>query len=116
MKLYQFFVLARLSWPFLVHDFNHSFAQAWAGLYRSVDLGVLFRSKEQFGLGLTSVADHFERMQIIRCQLLKDSIDPEVRSIYNAKVRRELLHGRVWRATQLASIVESEAQHRIQFP
>ena len=65
MKLwiYQFYILAQLSWPFLIYDFNRSFVvdlqrevntllKKWAGIYRSSDNGLLFHSKEHFRLGL----------------------------------------------------------------
>ena len=52
--LYEHFVVRRLSWVFLVHDLNLSFAKEldkrviprlkeWAGLFRSSDTGTLFR-------------------------------------------------------------------------
>jgi hypothetical protein len=62
--LYQHFIVARLSWPFLVHDLCLTFAneleeiatkrlKAWSGLYRSADVGALYRQREHLGLQLT---------------------------------------------------------------
>ena len=76
--LYQFYVLSHLSWPFLINDLDLSFAQdlqrninrtlkRWAGIGKSVDNGLMFRSKKNFGLGLTSISDHYQRMQLIKC-------------------------------------------------
>jgi len=67
--LYQHFIISRLSWPFIVHDFSFSFAKTleksisvqlkkWAGLFKGADTGALFRSRDNFGMQLTSVADH----------------------------------------------------------
>ena len=58
--LYEHFVVRRLSWVFLVHDLNLSFAKeletralprlkVWAGLFRGCDLGALFRKRENLG-------------------------------------------------------------------
>ena len=68
--IYQHYILARLSWPFLVHDFDLNFAKQlersisvllkkWLGIVRTADVGILFRSRSNFGLGLTSISDHF---------------------------------------------------------
>ena len=49
--LYQFYVLARLSWLFLVHDLNHSLAETlttmatgklkkWLSITRSAEVGI----------------------------------------------------------------------------
>jgi len=87
--LYEHFVISRLSWPFIVHDFSFSFAielekaisvrlKKWAGLFRGADTGTLFRSRENFGLQLTSVSDHFVLMQLIKCTILSNSNDADV--------------------------------------
>ena len=71
--LYQHYVLARFSWPLMIHDFDLSYAKGidrlvipmlkkWSGVERSVDTGLLFRSRHNFGLGLTAVSDHFQAM------------------------------------------------------
>ena len=94
--LYQFYLLARTSWPFLIYNFDRSFdmelqnkinvkLKQWAGIYRNVDNGLLFRAKENFGLGMTSIVDHFERMQLIKCELLKRSVDSTVSTLYHLR-------------------------------
>ena len=89
--LYQFYVLYHFSWPLLIHDLDKSFAveiqrlinptlKKWAGIGPTVDNGVLFRANKNFGLGLTFFSDHYEKMQLIKCELLKNSIDESVRN------------------------------------
>ena len=84
--LYQFYVLSRLSWPFLIYDFDKIFVlemqktinpklKGWAGVSIRVENGLLFRAQENFGLGITSIFDHFQRMQLIKCDLLQNSVD-----------------------------------------
>jgi len=129
MKLwiYQFYILAQLSWPFLIYDFNRSFVvdlqrevnsllKKWAGIYRSSDNGLLLRSNEHFGLGLTSIIDHFEKMQLIKCSLLQNSIDPTVQLLYRNREQANAKLNRVWKATQLAKTVNAEVTLDLQFP
>ena len=91
--LYQFYVLSRLSWPFLIYDFDKSFVlemqktinpklKGWAGVSIRVENGLLFRAKENFGLGITSIFDHFQRMQLIKCDLLQSYVDASIRTLY----------------------------------
>ena len=95
MKLwmYQFFVLSKLAWPFLIHDFNiwyamklqqnaNAYLKRWAGVLKSVDEGLLYRPKKYLGLGLTSMTSHLRRMQVIKCHLCKYSTDEDVRALY----------------------------------
>ena len=57
--LYQFYILQHLSWHFLINDLDLSFTKdlqrsinirlkKWAGVYRTVDNGILFRSKKNW--------------------------------------------------------------------
>ena len=92
MKLwiYQHFMLGMLSWPLLIQDFNRDFVKTlvtrpcgvflrrWAGVYKSIDAGCLYRRKERFGLGLTSLTTYFEKLQVIKFHLLKHSPDSQV--------------------------------------
>lgn len=127
--LYQFYVIAFLSWPFLIHQFNlgkQSFKELsdkatarlkkWIGITKSADTGVLYRSKDFFGLGLTSIEDHFKRMQIIQCQLLSNSPCDDIITIYQAKVKREANGGCKWRATRLNAELEADVQLGLRFP
>ena len=94
--LYQFYCLAHLSWPFMINDLTRSFAlelqaeinlklKKWAGIGRTVDNGLLFRSKQNFGLGLTSLSDHYQRMQLVKCELLRNSYDTIIQQLYKTK-------------------------------
>ena len=125
--LYQFYALAHLSWPFMVHDFAKSFSvelqklvsvtlKRWAGLYKSADVGTLYRSRKAFGMGLTSVTSHFERMQIIKCSLLKHSSDTVISSMYNRMEEREAKFVKRWCPTKVLSAAESETKLRLLFP
>ena len=125
--LYQFYVLARISWPLLIQDFPRSFAvglekavrvqlKRWAGVFRGADVGVLFRSKSKFGLGLTSVSSHFERMQVIKCFLLKHSVDSDIATLYARRELKEAGFKTIWRASKVVSKVETEVHQRTLFP
>ena len=81
MKLwvYQNYIIPKSSWPLLIQDFNRDFAaknieqptgvylRRWAGLFKSADVGALYRPHEKLGLNLTSVTVQFESMRVIRC-------------------------------------------------
>src|SRR5690242_16428905 len=109
--LYEHFVIRRLSWVFLVHDFNLWFAKEleekitirlkrWAGLYKSCDLGALFRTRQHLGLQLTSIEYHYQRMQLVKCCLLANSKDEKVRRIFEAKKAHVIKFARRWSAAK----------------
>ena len=126
--LYQFYALSRaLTWLFLVHDLDRSSAlslnatatrrlKTWIGIYTTAESGILYRSKQNAGLGLTPVTDHFERMQIVKCQILKHSVCDDIRAIYEAKAKKESQQGRKWRYTQANSEAQAAADLHIMFP
>lgn len=111
--LYQHFVLGMLSWPLLIQDFNRDFVKTqvtrtcgvslrrWAGVFKSIDGGCLYRRKERFGLGLTSLTTYFEKLQVIKLHLVKFSPDPHVAALYELRRKREESHSKMWRPTQL---------------
>jgi hypothetical protein len=129
MKLwiYQHYVIAKSSWPLLIHDFNRNFAsklieqptgvylRRWAGLFKSSDVGTLYRPRELLGLNLTSATVHFERMRIIRCHLLKHSADKDVATVYQNRARRHEDNTTTWRDTQLLEKVETIVAHVSKF-
>ena len=86
------------------------------GVGRTVDSGVLYRSRSNFGLGMTAVSDHFERMQIVKCSILQSSHDPKVREIFNIRTDREAKLKRVWRATKLNTTVRNQVDLQLRFP
>ena len=105
--LYEHFLVARLSWVFLVHDLCVSFAEdldkkiiprlkSWAGLFRSSDLGTLFRRREHLGLQLTSLTVCYKKLQLVKCCLLKFSSDPVIKEIYGIKKDRVISFSERW--------------------
>ena len=107
--LYEHFLVSRLSWVFLVHDLSASFAQSldkkviprlksWAGLFRSSDLGALFRRREHLGLQLTSITLCYKHMQLVKCCLLENSNDPNIRDIYKIRKNRVTAFSARWSA------------------
>ena len=96
---YQFYALGYLFWPFMVQDFARSFSVELQKLVsaKSADVGTLYRSRKAVGMGLTSVTSHFERMQIIKCSLLKHTDDSVISSLYNRMDARESSFRKRWR-------------------
>jgi hypothetical protein len=124
--LYEFFVVRRVSWQFLVHDFCLSFAidldklaipllKRWAGLFRNADLGCLFRLRKDMGLQLTSFTFHFKHLQLVRCCLLKNSPDPIVAGAYSQKASRERSFSRTWCASRELEALGPVVEHEIRF-
>ena len=125
--LYQFYAISHLSWPFMINDLDRSFSldlqaevnvqlKRWAGIGRSVDNGLLFRSKTKFGLGLTSVSDHYQRMQIIKYELLRNSLDPTVVELYKFREKQNSSLSRTWKATKALSVANTEVDRDLMFP
>lgn len=125
--LYQFYMLNRLSWPFTAHDLNLSFAtdlrtriqpflKKWAGIGVTVDPGILYRTRDQFGLGLTQVDEHYKSMQITKCQILEKSEDSVVYRLFEEKTRREAKLQRVWRGSQLNTEINAQVDLNLRFP
>src|SRR6185312_8223607 len=114
--LYEHFIVRRLSWPFLVHDLCLSYARdldkfviphlkRWAGLYRSSDVGTLFRLRSHLGLQLTSLEYHFEHLQLVKCCLLENSKDETTQAIYKHHKERVQNISSRWKASvELAKI------------
>ena len=124
--LYQFYLLAKLSWPFSVQDFNLHFAmelqslstkylKKWAKIFKSADIGILFRPKSHLGLGITSVSAHFKKMQLIKCHICKYSNDEEIRILYHQRTHQEEGFTTVWRGTKLLTDVELQVDHNEKF-
>jgi hypothetical protein len=121
--LYQHYIISKLAWPFLIHDFCRSFVtelqptvnatlRKWAGLFKSADEGALYRSRAHFGLNMTSITAQFERMQVVKSDLLKHSIDTDIVKIYEARLEQEKAQS-LWRAsTHHELCVEVEAFQR----
>ena len=118
--------MRRLTWVFLVHDLNLWFAKEldkklvmrlknWAGLYRGSDTGALFRRRDHLGLQLTSLEEHYQRMQLVKCCLLANSKDNTVRAVYEAKKQREEGFKNRWSGTKELSNLEPIVEHATRF-
>ena len=128
MKLwiYQHFLLGMISWPLLIQDFNHDFVKSrvtrcfgvflrrWAGLFKSIDAGCLYRRKDRFGLGLTSITTFFEKLQVIKMHILKHSSDPHVAGLYEMRRKREQSQS-IWRPTRLLEKVHAMSDFDLKF-
>ena len=125
--LYQFYALSHLSWPFIINDLDKSFAlelqrnvnvmlKQWAGIGRTVENGVLFRSKKNFGLGLTPISDHYQRLQVVKCELLRNSKDSTIRELYTARQTKNAKLTKVWKASKIATIANTEVELNLKFP
>lgn len=125
--LYQFYALSHLSWPFMINDLDKSFSlelqtmanpylKRWAGIGRSVDNGLLFRSKKNFGLGLTAVSTHYQQMQIVKCELLRNSTDPSIRNLYETREALDAKLTRVWKASKALTVANAEVELDLKFP
>lgn len=125
--LYQFYTLSHLSWPFLINDLDNSFAldlqrsvnqklKSWAGIGRSVDNGVLFRPKHKFGLGITPISYHYQRMQMTKCELLRTSKDPTIVKLYKTRETLNAKLTRTWKATKALTVANAEVDLNLNFP
>jgi len=124
--LYQHFVLTRLSWAFLVHDFCLTFAheleeiatkrlKAWSGLYRSADIGTLYRKREHLGLQLTNISSHYKHMQVTKSCLLSTSQDPRIQEIFLRKQTRVNTFSRIWSGPKTLTELKPVLEHSLRF-
>jgi len=125
--IYQHYIISKSSWTLLIHDFNRDFVaknieqptgaylRRWAGLFKSADRGALYRPREKLGLNMTSMTVHFESMRVIRCHLLKHSLDEDIVAVYQHRVLRHQDNRTIWRDTQFLEKVESMVDHETKF-
>ena len=92
------------------------YLKKWAGLFKKSDKGILFRSKEAFGRGITSLKTHYKRMQIIKCYMLRHSKDEKIIKIYQCREEREGKMSKTWKASQDMDSIEKLVQHNLHFP
>ena len=118
--------MSRLSWVFLVHDLSLSFAKdldrrviprlkSWSGLFRSSDLGALFRRRENLGLQLTSITHCYMHMQVVKACLLKNSSDPLIRDIYEIRRVRVAGFEARWSGPKKLEALLPVAEHNVRF-
>jgi hypothetical protein len=125
--LYQHCIIYRLTWPLLIHDLDLTFAKrlqqhiqpflkVWSGIGRTVDVGMLYRTRTNLGLQLTSVADHYTAMQIVKTQLLQESADENVRNMINSKITREASMKRRLKPSKLNTEAAAQTKLDLLFP
>ena len=111
----------------MIHDLDLSFAKSlqtlaqphlkkWAGIGRTVDEGMLYRTRANLGLQLTSIADHYTAMQLVKAQILQGSQDENVRNMWKARTTREAKLTRHFRASQLCTTATAQAVLDTRFP
>ena len=124
LYIYEHAIVPRISWPFLVHNLSLSFVQnldvisrlkRWAGLYRSADVGALFRHREDLGLQMTSLELHYQRMQVTKCCLLENSQDDKVRAIYENFKSQKQRHDKRWSGPKELAKLAPVAEHNLRF-
>ena len=119
--IYQHFVVPKLNWPFLIYDFPLKLAKDmrtyanralknWIGLYKSADLGVLYRKRQRFGLQLTDIAVFFKKMQITKCAIVKHSPDKDIAQTYILREKYEARRkSMIWKPTMALAEAERQA-------
>lgn len=91
--IYEHMITAKLSWEFTIYCFPLSFGRElqaaatrhlkrWAGLTKTANNSVLFRSRKRGGLGITPLALYLKCMQVTKFHQLKYSIDSDTQLIY----------------------------------
>merc|ERR1711994_232522 len=84
----------------MVHDFPlgqidawkklfHRKFRDWMGLAKSCEPSVLYRSPKNFGLNFRHLREYTKRIRVTRMQLLKCSLDPRIRNMYNYLLNRD---------------------------
>jgi hypothetical protein len=87
----------------------------WAGLYRGSDLGCLFRRREHLGLQLTALEHHYLHLQVVKCSLLQNSKDEDIRAIYEHRKLRVTAFQRRWSGPKELAQLEPVADHNLRF-
>ena len=125
--LYQFGIRLRMTWPLMIHDLDVSYAvtlqnhiqpllKKWSGVGKTVDAGILYRAYNHLGLQLTSMSDHYKSSQLVKTQLLKYSVDGDVRKVWQAKEDKEAKMKRHFKASQLGRVAEAQVKLDLQYP
>mmetsp|Transcript_19793 Transcript_19793/g.26102 ORF Transcript_19793/g.26102 Transcript_19793/m.26102 type:complete len:98 (+) Transcript_19793:10-303(+) len=84
----------------MIYDLNISFLKTlqskvnvflkkWSGIFAKSDPGILYRPHGMFGLNLTSLSGQFQKLQVSKCLLLKNSADGEIQCLYNYKMEMD---------------------------
>ena len=89
--------------------------KTWTGLYRSAEVGTLYRHREHLGLQLTSIRSHFMHLQLVRSCLLANSQDPLIQKIFSRKSVHVSSFANRWSGPKALSILAPVADHKIRF-
>ena len=125
--LYNHYIVLKLAWHLYVYDLNVSwvklrlvplanrYLKKWAGLYKRSIVSVLYRPKEQYGLGLQSLLVFYMKLQVNKAFLLKYSKDRVLNDIYSALLKRQSEMKRVWHAAPFLESIEQHVDFRTAF-
>jgi len=89
--------------------------KSWIGLYRNADIGTLFRQRRDFGLQLTSLEHQYMHLQVVKCSLLQNSKDVDVRAIYEQRKARLSAFANRWSGPKELVKLEPIVDHRLRF-
>ena len=117
--------MSKVAWDFLIHDFPPSFVKTklqpiqtkylkkWSGLARAADPSVLYRSRENAGLGMKESCEEHKRQRLIRRHQLATSEDPKVKAIHEefADFQRQRKTNE-WKETRELENLQAEAKIR----
>ena len=93
-------VCSKAQWMLMVHDLQlgqidkwkdlfHRKFRNWMGLAKSCEPSVLYRSTRNFGLNFHQLREYTKRIRVTRMQLLKCSLNPKIRSLYDYLLERD---------------------------
>ena len=91
-------IIPKISWDVMVHNILlgirkhwtniiHMKFRKWIGLAKSAEPSVLYRSYSDFGLAFKHLDEVIDRLQVVKCHLLKYSKDQNIRDVYNYKLK-----------------------------
>ena len=89
--------------------------KSWAGLYRGTEVGALFRSREHLGLQLTSIEEHYQHLQVVKCCLLQSSQDECIRTLYAQRKEKVCEFTARWSGPKELAQLEPVADHALRF-
>jgi hypothetical protein len=127
--IYQFYVLAVLSWPFSIYPFSVSdisknfealatrFLKKWYGLAKPANPAILFLPKSRNGLGITSPVEKFKTLQVSALHQLVNSKDPLITSLARSSIERDSLLSKSnkWSPATALSSAESNLNFNLSF-
>ena len=126
--LYNNFVVAFITWSFMIYDLPISYGEElktvatkylkdWMGITKTITNSVLYRSKDHFGLGLTDLVTHLKKMQVCRMHIHKYSQDRSSKELYEYMKERDKpcvnglgipVNPRIWKPTNALEKAERD--------